>query len=1822
MATHISGGEIYYDCLGGNQYKITLVIYRDCAGIALDNSYDLNIASPCGNKVLTVSTPGGVEISQLCGLELPSSTCNGGSLPGIQQYIYTGTVTLPPCNSWTISWTEPYRNGAIANLVNPGNKQVYIQAILNNVAGPCNDSPHFTNTAIPYVCASYPITYSYGAIDPEGDSLTYTFISAMNAGAVNLPYVPGFSGTQPITGITLNSQTGEVNFTLNTIGNWVVVVRVDQYDANGNWVGSIMRDMQFIAYPCTNVPPDPSSGTITNLIGAATQTGPRALEVCESGNFCFDANITDLNAGDTLTATTNLAASLPGATISYSGSNPMSMHICWNGVANASGFFPFIVTISDGACPIPALQTYVYSVHVLPGISLTQTVTNETCAGNADGTATANVDVGLAPFTYLWNTGAITQSITAGAGEYYVVVGDANGCLSRTDTAVITANSTNTANAGADLTGCYTSLPVALHGTVSNAPSGVWSGGGGTFTGTGLDVTYMPTAAEIAANGVDLILTTTATGACPPDQDTTHVTLPTSFFGSSLTGTNVDCFGSATGAMAFTPDALGLSYLWNDPAAQTTATAASLVAGNYSVHVTDSLGCDTTLLGAITQPNAITITSLTMVPEQCTGTADGSITAHPAGGTLPYHYSWSNGDTTAMITVGAGTYSLSVTDANGCTPATGSATVTTIGQTNIADAGADITGCFSQLPVHLHGTVTHATGGVWSGGGGSFTGAGLNVIYTPTNAEIAANGVDIFLTTTGNTSCPSDQDTVHVILSTSFFGSAITAINASCNGTATGSATFTPNAPGLSFLWSDPSAQTTATASGLVAGNYSIHVTDSLGCDTTLLKSITQPNAITITGLTIVPEQCTGTADGSITAHPAGGTLPYHYSWSNGDTTATVTVGAGTYSVSVTDANGCAPATSSATVTTIGQTNIADAGTDITGCFAQLPIHLSGTVTNATGGVWSGGGGSFTGAGLNVIYTPTTAEIAANGVDLILTTTGNNSCPSDQDTVHVILSTSFFGSAITAINASCNGTATGSALFTPNNPDLSFLWNDPSAQTTATATGLMAGNYAVHVTDSLGCDTTLNTTISAPAAIAIASLSVVPEQCAGNNDGSVSATVTGGTAPYHYSWSNGDTTVSITVGAGLYTLTVTDANGCAPATRSATVTSLGQPNQADAGADLIGCFSSLPVHLQGSVTNATGGVWSGGTGSFSGIGLDVQYIPSPAEIAAHGVDLVLSTTGNITCASDQDSVHITLPTSFFGSSTSSTGVLCAGNSTGSVTFTPNNPSFTYLWNDSAAQTGHIATGLPAGNYTVHVTDSYGCDTTATAVITEPPPLAIGNQVTVNPSCFGSTNGSVTVLVTGGVPNYSYAWSLNAGGQTTPTITGLGEGNYFLTVTDANGCQLQNTATLVAPSAILLEASVEDTVCVNTPVPLVAHASGGSGGYVINWAGIGTGDSLMHAFPTSQPISVSVTDQAGCTGPIVNLFVHVLDFSLASLHAYGDTVICPGQSAIVSAAVTGYPGNYSIAWTQLDSTGSGPFVLPTTADRTLNVVATDQCGNTLHDSVFIDVQTPPAITLPALLAEGCAPLTVHFPTGLTTQPVTYLWNLGDGSTSTSIAPVHVYPAGDYTVSLTVTTPIGCVADALTTGAVHSYALPVADFSANPWETDADHGDIPFTDLTTGAPNSWSWTFGDGGTAEDSDPMHTYTEPGTYTVVLNVEDVHGCASSATHDVLINPVYTVVLPNAFTPNPHGGSGGSYDPNDLSNDIFYPFLRFSKEVRMRIFNRWGELVFETNDIHRGWDGYYKGELCQQDVYVYQLWVRFVDDKEIQQTGDITLFR
>nr|MDQ3101931.1 PKD domain-containing protein [Bacteroidota bacterium] len=521
---------------------------------------------------------------------------------------------------------------------------------------------------------------------------------------------------------------------------------------------------------------------------------------------------------------------------------------------------------------------------------------------------------------------------------------------------------------------------------------------------------------------------------------------------------------------------------------------------------------------------------------------------------------------------------------------------------------------------------------------------------------------------------------------------------------------------------------------------------------------------------------------------------------------------------------------------------------------------------------------------------------------------------------------------------------------------------------------------------------------------------------------------------------------------------------------------------------------------------------------------------------------------------------------------------------------------------------------------VQVTDQLGCTGIFSGTVLEPSQMTVVNSSTSPVSCNGYSDGAAWVQVEGGIPPFTYQW--NSGGTSNP-ITGRSAGAHIVTVVDSHGCIIQHPLVITNPPALTLTAYVADTVCVNVPVPLTAIAGGGTGAAQITWAGIGTGASVTYSFPASQIVSVSVTDANNCPGPVLQLPVSVLDLQAADLNTYGDTVVCPGGYSYVGAMLGNYSGAYTMVWPQLANTGSGPFMVPITSNQTLNVIVTDQCSQSINSTVQLGVQIPPSITLPSMIAQGCTPLTVQIPDNLTSTPVTYAWQLGNGSTSSQQAPLVTYnAAGSYTISLTVTTPLGCTATALNTGQVIAYASPQVSLNADPWITDIDHATIEFTGQSNGNIIYSMWDFGDGSSSNAIDPSHTYSTLGSFPVTYQVQDANGCSSIAEGMVEITPVYDITVPNIFTPDLAGGGSGSYSPWDLSNDVFYPFVRYVDDYRMRIFNRWGELIFESNDLKRGWDGYYRDQLSPQDVYVYQLWVRFVDGMEKHQLGDITLMR
>jgi gliding motility-associated-like protein len=369
LASHVSGGDISFQCTGPNTYLVTLNLFRDCSGIGMGNSEFITATSTCGGNVnitLNLVTVGGVDISQLCPNDSLQSSCYGGPLPGMQLYTYTATVTLaPPCNTWTLSWTTCCRNGTV-NVPTSNGDDIYLETTINSQTAPCNNSPVFTAQPIPYVCINQPVNYNYGIVEPDGDSLEFVFISAMVAGGAPLPYGAGYSGSVPIPGITVNPQTGQINFTPTTLGNFIVAMQCNEYDNAGNLISTTMRDIQFVVLNCSNQVPDPNAGVMTNVVGNAVQTGPYSLDICEGNLFSFTAVYTDPNPGDTLTISTNMATVLPGGSYVTSGTNPLTVTYTWTVPPGSAGAnTTFIVELRDDACPVVGIQTFVYDINVL-----------------------------------------------------------------------------------------------------------------------------------------------------------------------------------------------------------------------------------------------------------------------------------------------------------------------------------------------------------------------------------------------------------------------------------------------------------------------------------------------------------------------------------------------------------------------------------------------------------------------------------------------------------------------------------------------------------------------------------------------------------------------------------------------------------------------------------------------------------------------------------------------------------------------------------------------------------------------------------------------------------------------------------------------------------------------------------------------------------------------------------------------------------------------------------------------------------------------------------------------------------------------------------------------------------------------------------------------------------------------------------------------------------------------------------------------------------------------------------------------------------------
>jgi len=413
-----------------------------------------------------------------------------------------------------------------------------------------------------------------------------------------------------------------------------------------------------------------------------------------------------------------------------------------------------------------------------------------------------------------------------------------------------------------------------------------------------------------------------------------------------------------------------------------------------------------------------------------------------------------------------------------------------------------------------------------------------------------------------------------------------------------------------------------------------------------------------------------------------------------------------------------------------------------------------------------------------------------------------------------------------------------------------------------------------------------------------------PTVCFGQAGTWIKANPSGGNPPYLYNWDNNETTDSIFVGVGTYIVELSDGSGCPPTYDTVVVTEFANPIRAFAGQDTSVCKQFLPINLNGSVQAASGGIWSGGSGTFnpSDTALITSYTPSASELISGSVTLILTTTGNGTCPANKDTIIIDLvefnatisnlsigkyfltvtdangcfdtasviinePDTLLAVIDSATDVSCnAGNDgTASASGIGGSPPYTFEWPSSNTNANEI--GLSQGSYVVTVSDNNGCTDTATVFINQPSIVLAAVDSSSNVSCNGGNNGRASVSGAGGITPYTYDWPTGGTGQTEDSLLA---GNYIVTVSDSNGCSDTVLAVIFEPTSLIASISISTSVSCNggNNGSATATGTGGTLPYTYNWPSGGM--SIIEDSLAAGTYVVTITDNNGCSDTAVAL----------------------------------------------------------------------------------------------------------------------------------------------------------------------------------------------------------------------------------------------------------------------------------------------------------------------------------------------------------------
>ncbi|PLX01013.1 MAG: hypothetical protein C0594_14800, partial [Marinilabiliales bacterium] len=660
------------------------------------------------------------------------------------------------------------------------------------------------------------------------------------------------------------------------------------------------------------------------------------------------------------------------------------------------------------------------------------------------------------------------------------------------------------------------------------------------------------------------------------------------------------------------------------------------------------------------------------------------------------------------------------------------------------------------------------------------------------------------------------------------------------------------------------------------------------------------------------------------------------------------------------------------------------------------------------------------------------------------TVTDANGCTVDK-TIEITEPTEITGTT-SVVDANCSlpdGSATVTATGGTVAIDYSYLWDDPDGQTTQTASELFSGIYNVTVTDDNGCTFDTLANISNLAGVVGTLDTVVHVSCFGLSDGYATYSVTGGTADYTFEWSTNTTTTSSSMvntegnlSADLYTVSVTDANGC---THSEYFT-ITEPTQ------LIASIEGTDVNCNGGSDGAADLTVEGGTPPYTYIWNTTDITEDLSNIPAGAYTVTVS--DDHSCSVITAAIISEPPIPLVVSLTEE-DVSCYEGSDGSIqsTTTGGTSPYNYLWSNNA--TTQNIDNIPAGLYSVVVTDSNACTTTSNITVNEPTELVytISKQ---DASCHHRNDGEAQITASGGTPPYQYLWSNNVVGE---HIQFLLSDVYYVTATDNNGCFIIDSIKIVEPDAVVLSQPSDRIICMGENIDVNTAVTGGSPNYTVNWSTGQTGSSINIAPLEDTIITLIATDANGCKSLPEIVKIDVRPPITASIFADIDS-ICKGEPVELTADATGGlpPYQYFINDEEVEL----PLIVYPEATLTYELEVIDSCGSPKgEDDTLIFVHELPPISFIPDTNQGCVPLTIFFNETNPYDNQSYEWDFGDpGSQNYSDLknPTHIFNnPGVYDVELRVTSKYGCSNTVRVEEMITAYPIPVANFEVDPKET---------------------------------------------------------------------------------------------------------------------------------------------------------------------------